>query len=185
MKNQWLKLKQLDRQLQEWRLVSARYGRPRMGWVKTLREALCMTAAQLGERLGVTRGRVVQLEEAEINDAVTLRTLREAASAMGCEFVYAIVPQKQPSLEALVKAQLENIADKRVNAIHHTMLLEDQALDVASQAEQKQHLVEQWQKHLSKTIWENLDESKGEDAKKTKHLVDTLIKTLKNPREKK
>jgi predicted DNA-binding mobile mystery protein A len=185
MNNHRLTIKQLDKQLKEWQAVSARYGRPRTGWVKTLREALCMTAAQLGERLGVTRGRVVQLEEAEINDAVTLRTLKEAANAMKCEFIYAIVPKKQISLEELIKAQIESIANRRMNAIHHTMLLENQALDATSQAEQKKYFIEQLQKNLGKEIWKNLDKSAENDAKETKHLVDAIKKILKNSREKK
>ncbi|HEU5281590.1 MAG TPA: mobile mystery protein A [Gammaproteobacteria bacterium] len=185
MSNHRLTIKQLDRQLKAWRALSVQYGRPKAGWVKTLREALCMTAEQLGTRLGVTRGRVAQLEDAEINDAVTLRALKNAAHAMGCELVYAIVPKKQTSLEALIRAQIERFVDERVGSVHHTMLLENQALDAMSQTEQKQYFIEQLERHLSKDIWENLDSSVDKDVKKRKHLMNALKKILQNPDEKK
>ena len=73
-------INQLDRQLKEWQVVSQQYGKPRAGWIKTLRIAQSMSAEQLGATLGLSRGRIHQLEKAEIDDAVTLRTLREAAN---------------------------------------------------------------------------------------------------------
>ena len=51
MDTRWLIIRQLDQQLREWRVVSLKHGRPKEGWVKTLRVALRMSVEQLAYRL--------------------------------------------------------------------------------------------------------------------------------------
>lgn len=153
MSNQWLAIKQLDRQLKEWQAVSNKYGKPRAGWVKTLREALSMSAEQLANRLGLTRARIVQLENAEAHDAVTLRTLKEAANAMECEFVYAIVPKGNSTLEDIIKTRAEQIAYERIARVAHTMALEEQSLDDNILKSQKSELARSLMEHLNKKLW--------------------------------
>ena len=51
-----------------------------------------MTARQLAARMGVAPSRIPAIEKAEVTGATTLRTLRQAAAAMNCAFVYAFVP---------------------------------------------------------------------------------------------
>jgi transcriptional regulator with XRE-family HTH domain len=46
----------------------------------------------LAGRLGVSPARVSVLEHDEPRGAVTLRMMERAARALGCEFVYALVP---------------------------------------------------------------------------------------------
>src|SRR5688572_12976007 len=121
MKNQWLTIHQLDRQLKEWQVIRNKYGKPRPGWVKTIRTALSMSAEQLATRLGLTRGRITQLESAETLNAVTLRTLEEAANALGCELIYAIVPKGNSTLEGILKTRAEQVAKERVAQVAHTM----------------------------------------------------------------
>ncbi|ULJ71152.1 mobile mystery protein A [Rhizobium gallicum] len=65
---------------------------PAEGWIRTVRKALGMSGAQLGKRMGHTRARVAQAEKAELEGGVTLKSMQAAAEAMGCRFVYAIVP---------------------------------------------------------------------------------------------
>ncbi|MFN9631191.1 MAG: helix-turn-helix domain-containing protein, partial [Cyanobacteriota bacterium] len=50
--------------------------RPLVGWLRAIREALGMTSAALGQRLGITASGVRKLEQAEAADAITLATLR-------------------------------------------------------------------------------------------------------------
>ncbi len=54
----------------------------KQGWVRTLRKTLSITINQFAKRLGVDPSRVVKIETAEIEDAVTLRTLQNVAQAL-------------------------------------------------------------------------------------------------------
>jgi predicted DNA-binding mobile mystery protein A len=155
MKNQWLTIKQLDQQLKGWQAVSHKYGSPRVGWIKTLRKALSMSSLQLADRLGLTRTRIVKLENAETHDAVTLRTLREAAGALGCELVYAIVPKGNLTLEDIIKNRAEQLAKDRVASVAHSMSLESQSVDADMLNLQKDELVKSLMQHLNKKFWAN------------------------------
>ncbi len=69
-------------------LSAYKLARPHRGWVKAIREALGMTTAQFAQRMGVSQPRTTELEQAEIEDKITLGTLRRAAEAMNCTLVY-------------------------------------------------------------------------------------------------
>lgn len=157
MKNQWLTIKQLDKQLMELQETHKKYSRPRSGWIKTLRVALSMSAEQLADRLGLTRGRINQLENAEVHNAVTLRTLNEAANAMGCELVYAIVPKGNSTLEGIIKKRAEQIAKERVASVAHSMSLEAQSVDSDTLQIQKSELVKSLMEQLNKKFWATPD----------------------------
>lgn len=154
MNIRWLTIRQLDKQLEEWQAVNGKYGRPRAGWIKTVRDALCMSVEQLGKRLGLSRSRITQLENAEIHDAVTLRSLKEAANAMGCEFVYAIVPRNNSTLENIIKSRAQEIANEKVARVAHSMSLEAQSIDTDILKKQKEELTQSLIEHLNKKIWE-------------------------------
>lgn len=151
MKKHFLMLKQLDRQLNEWRNLAIRFPRPRVGWVRSIRKALGMTTEQLANRLGLHGGRIVQLEHAEVQDAVTLRTLRAAAEVMDCELVYAIVPKH--SLEDTLKAKAFKLAAEQVKRVGHSMALEDQAIEEQLQKEQIEQLAEELLEGSLKKLW--------------------------------
>jgi predicted DNA-binding mobile mystery protein A len=153
MKNQWLTIRQLDGQLKEWQKLGSKYGRPRAGWIKTLRTALSMSVEQLGERLGLSRGRIHQLENAETHEAVTLRSLNEAANALGCELIYAVVPKGTSSLEDIIRMRAEEIAKERIANVAHSMSLESQAVNKNALLIQKEELTEHLMEHLNKKFW--------------------------------
>lgn len=102
---------------------------PSEGWLRTVRKALGMSGPQLAARLGVTRARISALELSEAEGAVTLKTMQEAAQAMGCTFVYAIVP------DGTVSDVIEQRARMKAHALVHRsskhMALEDQRLTPA------------------------------------------------------
>jgi predicted DNA-binding mobile mystery protein A len=100
--------------------------RPPRGWLRAIRNALGMTTAQYGKRLGVSQPRIVELEKSEQNGNVTLSTLQRAAEALGCRLVYVLVPERP--LAEVVKERAELIAERQSKAIEHTMRLEDQAV---------------------------------------------------------
>ena len=77
--------------------------RPSRGWVKAIREALGMTAHQLGARIGVSQSRIARIERDEVEDALTLATLRRVAEGLNCTLVYALVPNDP--LEEIINAR--------------------------------------------------------------------------------
>lgn len=121
-----LRLRQLDAALTPWR-EAALSPRPATGWVRAIRNALGMSSAALGRRLGVTDSAVRKLEEAESTDAITLGSLRRAAAALDCELQYALVPRQK--LEVTLHERALKIAQERVGGVAHSMALEDQAVD--------------------------------------------------------
>jgi predicted DNA-binding mobile mystery protein A len=166
MNNQWLMINQIDEQLKEWRSVSHKYGRPRTGWIKTLRTALNMSVAQLAQRLGLSRARIAQLENAEIHDAVTLRALQEAANAMECELVYAIVPKGNTTLEDIIKKRAAQLASERVARVAHSMSLEEQSVSQNTLRHQQAELTKHLMEHLNKKFWASEVPDKAKKPKK-------------------
>jgi predicted DNA-binding mobile mystery protein A len=174
MNNRWLAIKQLDRQLNEWQTVNEKYGQPRAGWIKTLRVVLRMSVGQLANRLGLSRSRITQLENAEIHDAVTLRTLREAANALECDLVYAIVPKNHNTLEDIIKQQAEHIAKESVDRVAHSMSLEEQSINAEILRSQKDDLIKSLMEHLDKKLWSTSEKPGSVKEELFKKLIKKL-----------
>lgn len=66
----------------------------RKNWLRRCRRALQLSIKEVARRAGVNPRTVGQIEVREENGDVTLKTMREVADAMGCEFVYGIRPKK-------------------------------------------------------------------------------------------
>jgi predicted DNA-binding mobile mystery protein A len=129
--------KNLDRRLNSIR-TAILMDRPPRGWVKAIREALGMTAAQLASRIGVTRPRVHEIEKSEVSGSITLDSLERAAHALNCQLVYALVPRK--SLEEFTQERALRVAEKKIRKTAHSMALEDQTVDQHDEQEQIQLL---------------------------------------------
>lgn len=143
--------RQLDKRLNSWRELENQ-ARPPRGWIKAIREALGMTAAQLAERLGVSQPRVFTIEKAETTGAITLDSLERAANALDCRLVYALIPRKP--LDGLVRDRAEIKAKQRLKSASHTMALEAQDVDKADQSEQLNRLVQQLIEKSGSKLWE-------------------------------
>ena len=115
----------LDRRLAGWRDRQKDLMPPR-GWIRAIRDALGMTAADLGRRMGVSQAAVAQFEKAEKDGSITLKSLRSAAEALECTLIYALVPRR--SLEEVMRDRASVLADQQLARAHHTMSLENQAL---------------------------------------------------------
>jgi predicted DNA-binding mobile mystery protein A len=124
---------------------------PFKGWLRSIREALGMSGKQLGERLEVSQPRVVQMEKDELSGALTLKTMRQAAEAMDCQFVYAIIPRT--SLEGTVRKQAMKVAAKRLSRTSHTMLLEDQKVSNDEQQKMLEEKVEDLIRNIPNDFW--------------------------------
>lgn len=128
-----------DRRLEAWRVLGGAAARPSGGWVRALREALGMTASQLGERMGISESAVVRLEHSERDYRSGLETLRRAATALDAELVYALVPRRP--LEEMVRERAREVAQEELSDVEHSMLLEAQQLGDIDRDEQFEEYV--------------------------------------------
>jgi predicted DNA-binding mobile mystery protein A len=125
---------------------------PSAGWIKAIRQALGMTTAQLGRRIGVSQPRVVELEQAEADRSVTLKSLERAAEALGCRLVYALVPNEP--LETRVQRQAEAVAHQHMAAAGHSMRLEDQGTAPAVEAREITRLAAELLARRPARLWD-------------------------------
>jgi predicted DNA-binding mobile mystery protein A len=116
---------QIDKQLNGIKSV-LNINRPLYGWIKTIRNALGMTVAQFGKRMGVSQARASVIESSEIEDTLTIKTLREAARSLNCKFIYFLIPEK--SLEEIVKEQAMKTVIENSKNVVHSMGLENQTV---------------------------------------------------------
>lgn len=151
MKTRSLQRKQLSEKLMKMSTAISQ-PRPSKGWIKAIRTALEMTSAQLAERLSVDQSQVIKLEKAEANDAITLKSLRKIANALGCELVYAIVPKT--SLEVKFEQQIDLFAKRHFAELQHNMQLEKQGLSQKRQKRQLKELTTAMRKKPPKKLWE-------------------------------
>jgi predicted DNA-binding mobile mystery protein A len=121
-----LRLKQLDRALAPFKVADASK-RPPTGWIRAIRQALGVSSSELGRRMGTSRQHPPQLEEAEAQDRITLKSLRAVAAALDCDLVYALIPRAE-TLANLVENRARLEATRRVLSVEHSMALEDQAV---------------------------------------------------------
>lgn len=128
----------LDRRLRG--IPADAFARPAGGWVRAVREALGMSATELGQRMGITRRRVAAIETEELIGAMKLATLQRAAEAMDCRLVYAFVP-KAP-LEELVQARAREKAEGIVRNVSHHMRLEEQGVGAEGERREVDRLAE-------------------------------------------
>lgn len=143
--------KHLDKRLAPLRSSSV-MERPGKGWVRAIRDALGMNARQLAARLNVSQPTITNIEKNEANDTITLKRLREAAAALDCTLVYALVPNT--SLQKIVEDRARHIADAQLARTHHTMSLEDQELDDADLQAERQRLMRGLLDGPPRRLWE-------------------------------
>lgn len=142
--------KQLERRLAPLRALQL--AAPPRGWIKAIRESLGMTARQLASRMGTAPSRVAAIEQAEVRGAVTVQTLRKAAAAMNCAFVYALVPIEP--LDDIVRARAIEKAQDELARLNHTMRLENQALLKADLDAEHQRMVDQILSGQLRHLWD-------------------------------
>jgi predicted DNA-binding mobile mystery protein A len=125
---------------------------PPEGWLRTVRNALGMSGADVARKMGVTRARVTQAEHAELTGGVTLKSMQATAEAMGCRFVYAIIP---PSgrIEDIIMAQARKKAMTLVSTANKHMALENQALSNDKLAQEVERLTQEIAREMPSDLW--------------------------------
>lgn len=126
--------------------------RPARGWVRSIREALGMSGRQLADRIQVDPSRITEMEKAETQGNITLKSLRRAAAAMDCELVYALVPKV--TLETSVRMQAEKVARHKLDPVDHTMRLEEQGVSGEENSRQVARMVEEWVQDPPRWLWD-------------------------------
>ncbi len=144
-------MQQLDKQLMNLKnLLSIQP--PSRGWLRAIRDALGMSGPQMARRMAVTKQRISVLEQAEVNDAATLNSMRQAAEALDCVFVYAVVPRH--SLQSTVQQQAQKLAEKQQAYTSHTMLLEDQLPSTEERQAALDAAVAELVRTMPKSLWD-------------------------------
>jgi predicted DNA-binding mobile mystery protein A len=126
-----LRAQQIDRMVQP--LRSIKLPRPPKGWIRAIREAMDVSSGELAQRLQANRSLASQQEKAEVDDRITLRSLRACADALDCDLIYAFVP-RGANIEETLAARARAAASHTVRRVEHSMALEDQASGNVEQA---------------------------------------------------
>ncbi|NTU70959.1 MAG: mobile mystery protein A [Coriobacteriia bacterium] len=111
---------------------ATQFAPPRLGWIRAIRDALGMSAAELATRMGISGASVRSLEQKELTGGIRVSSLRRAAEAMDCTLVYAFVPNT--SLDATVRRQAQRVLDEQIGRTRQTMALEAQEGEVRASA---------------------------------------------------
>ncbi|MDA3793156.1 MAG: mobile mystery protein A [Elusimicrobia bacterium] len=126
---------------------------PFRGWIRSIRQSLGMNTRQLAERIDVKRQRVSEIEKEEVKGNLTVETLRKTAEAMGCKFVYALIPAT--TLENIVRRQAELVVEKRMKRVSHSMALEKQELSLKEKQKAVDDAVEKILHDDPGSIWDD------------------------------
>ena len=149
MNQRLLTLSQLDRAAARLKAAGT-LSTPTKGWIRTLRTALGMTAAQLARRLGLPQQSIVGFEKREPAGEITLKQLRRIADALECDVLCALVPRT--SLHERVDRRAADLAKFEVESVAHSMALEAQETDSRLRGEK----VEQRKRAILDQRWSRL-----------------------------
>jgi predicted DNA-binding mobile mystery protein A len=125
---------------------------PPEGWLRTVRSALGMSGAEVANKMHVTRARITQAEHAELTGGVTLKSMHATAEAMGCRFVYAIIPSSG-RIEDIIMAQARKKAMAIVGTASKHMALENQKLPDDKIAQEVERLTREIAQEMPSDFW--------------------------------
>lgn len=144
-----LTARQIDKQIKPFKNFIV----PSEGWIRTIRKALGINTRQLGKKTGVSGERIVRIEADELENKLTMATLKKMAEAMNCKFVYAFVPND--NIDKLIEKAARDKAKAQIARVSHSMALEDQKTEPRELEEQVDILTEEYLRGNLKNIWEN------------------------------
>jgi predicted DNA-binding mobile mystery protein A len=124
---------------------------PPEGWLRTVRSALGMSGLLLGKRLGVSKARISKAEQDELSGSVTLKTMHAMAEAMGCRFVYAVIPEQD--IESIIRQRALEKARARVKTASTHMALEAQSLSDDKLAFEVERLAAEMIEKMPADLW--------------------------------
>lgn len=124
--NTWnyLRIKQISRNLEQF-MKARGTSRPNNGWILAMRELSGRTLRESAANMKIRHQSFAALEKSEAEETITLKKLRQAAEALDCELVYALVPRKGTIQEYAEAKTLQKVRSSLM-AIEHSMTLENQ-----------------------------------------------------------
>jgi predicted DNA-binding mobile mystery protein A len=125
--------------------------RPSDGWLRAMRRALGMSTRQLAQRMRITQQSADRLERNELDDSITLKRLRAAAEAIGCQLVYVLVPEAG-SIEGTLRVQAMKKARALIDPVNRTMVLESQG--VGKLEEKIREKAEEFMQNPNPRLWD-------------------------------
>lgn len=131
---------------------------PKDGWLKAVRTALGLTAAQLAKKIRAQASGVLHFERREVLKSATLASLDRAAQAMNCRLVWTIIPEQgYNSLSEIVEKRALKLAMKLVKDVDKTMKLEAQGIPSEASRKQAEELAMDMIRNGDSRIWETMD----------------------------
>lgn len=131
------------------------YQKPNEGWLMTMRKALGMSGPQMAKRAGITKAAIYQAERKEVAGEITIKQMEKLASALGGQFVYAIVPDKKAlTVSDLVRGQAWIKAKAITSRAGTHMALEKQALSSELNEAETKRLAERLEREQPSDFWE-------------------------------
>lgn len=124
---------------------------PKDGWIRTIRQSLGMSGAQFAKRISSTRNKVSILERKEANGDITINQLKELSDGLDADFVYCVVPRRDP--EQLIEEQARKKATEIMRKTHQNMYLESQHINNETQEEQIRFLVDEIKRKGGNALW--------------------------------
>ncbi len=142
-----LRRRQLDKLLAQYRSL------PKFtaGYIREIRDALEMSAAQLAKRLGVSQAAVTSMEQNEVAENISLKTLNKAAEALDCRLIYALIPKD--SLENTVRNQANRKISAQTKNIFQSMGLEQQSTNKDERDRMINELIDDLVKRGGRELW--------------------------------
>jgi transcriptional regulator with XRE-family HTH domain len=97
--------KKLDKELKYYQWAG-REKKPTQGLLRAVRHALGVPVAEILRELDVSPSVLFRLEQSEMRGTISLNGAGHVAQAMGCQLIYAVVPQNRKTLEELAEKRL-------------------------------------------------------------------------------
>jgi len=140
---------QLDRRI----AAFAQVDRQGIVWLRSLRNALGISLTQMAAKLSIAKQTMAAIEAREKEGSVTIKTMREVASALEMDFVYGFVP-KAGTLEKLIENKARQVATDIVLRTSGTMALEDQENSQMRLKAAVEEMTEKLKKEIPKHLWD-------------------------------
>ncbi len=147
-----LSVHQLDDQIRQF-VNGQRFDRIPQGWIRSSRTAIGMTLKQLATRLGFSVPAAKNFEMREVEEAITLASLRKIANAMEMDLVYYFKP-KQDSLDDLLQIRAELKAKELMESSNQAMLLENQEADNKNKSREYDRLITEIRNQKLSSLWD-------------------------------
>ena len=147
-----LSVHQLDDQIRQY-VNGQRFDRIPQGWIRSSRTAIGMTLKQLATRLEFSVPAAKNFEMREVDEAITLASLRKIANAMEMDLVYYFKP-KQDSLDDLLQIRAELKAKELMRRSNQAMILENQEADNKNKSREYDRLITEIRNQKLSSLWD-------------------------------